>query len=58
MTFGQLLVELEALKKNDPKLLEGDLVFQSEGEYFVTLAVTLPCRQLVLIPMMEDADAS
>lgn len=60
MTFGQLLVELESLKKSDPKLLENDLVVQAGYDQdFVTLAVTLPGRQLMLIPYMAgEPDAS
>lgn len=60
MTFGQILVELEALKKSDPKLLECDAVVQAGYDQdFVTLAVTLPGRQLVLMPYVpEGTDAS
>lgn len=52
-TFGQLLVELEALKKEDPKLLEQDLVINDGGEYFIELAVTLPGRKLTFIAKPE-----
>lgn len=56
MTFGQLLVELENLKKEDSKLLENDLVIRhSDGDQWLTLAVTLPGRQLVLIAEVDDA---
>jgi len=59
MTFGQLLVELQSLKESDPKLLENDLVIRTDGQdYFVTLAVTLPGRQLLLLTFPEDSDAS
>lgn len=51
MTFGQLLIQLEELRKNDPKLLETECQFE--------LAVTLPGRQLFFVEKdEEDADAS
>lgn len=57
MTFGQLFVELEALKKSDPKLLENDLVLRtSEGDTWLELAVTLPGRQLVFVIGVENAN--
>lgn len=58
MTFGQLLVELEQLKKNDAKLLECPLTLcEADGGYPLTLAVTLPGRQLFLmVPPAEESD--
>ncbi len=42
MTFGQLLIQLEQLRKDDPKLLEAPLKVQTEGNlYEIELTVTL-----------------
>lgn len=50
MTFGQLLIELEGLKKTDAKMLEQKLTVHSNGEEFeIELAVILPDRRLKLI---------
>lgn len=54
-TFGHLLIELEALKKEQPELLKSTLVFRNpEGDDFVELAVTLPGRQLILVNALEE----
>lgn len=51
MTFGQLLVQLEELKKSDPDLLKSDCPYD--------LAVTLPGRKLFFVDWNEeDEDAA
>lgn len=52
MTFGQLLIQLEELKKSDPDLLKTDCPFE--------LAVTLPGRKLFFVENeeAEEEDAT
>lgn len=58
LTFGQLLMELEGIKKSDPKLLENAAVLRTDaGDTFVELAVTLPSRELILLSSTEYVDA-
>lgn len=60
MTFGQLLTELQNLKKEDAKLLETPVrIYEADSYTDLALAVTLPGRQLVFIPNpIADEDAS
>lgn len=54
MTFGQLLLELEGLRKTDAKMLEQSLTVHADGtEYPIELAVVLPDRRLKLIEVID-----
>lgn len=59
MTYGQLLITLEGLKKEGEEFMKQDVVIRVDGsEYPIDLAATLPGREVFFVYKTEIANAS
>ena len=57
MTFGQLLITLEELKKEGDVFMTQDVTMRIDGEsYDIDLASTLPGREISFIYSLKEAD--
>ena len=57
MTYGQLLIELEGLKKEGDSFMKQEVVIRwPEGSLGIELAVTLPGRELIFVQAVTEAD--